>query len=91
MGEVGAFLKIERVGVPYRDPKERVGDYEEFAIRRPDPELAAQGARCMECGVPTTSTASPSNSSTRGGPPFVAREPLEDAASSAASSASTRL
>ena len=52
MGELGAFLKIERVGVPYRDPAERVGDYEEFLIRRPDPELAEQGARCMECGVP---------------------------------------
>jgi len=52
MGELGAFLKIERVGVPYRDPSERAGDYEEFVIRRPDPELSAQGARCMECGVP---------------------------------------
>src|ERR671916_488092 len=52
MGEVGAFLKIERVGVPYRDPAERAGDYEEFLIRRSDEELAAQGARCMECGVP---------------------------------------
>ena len=52
MGEVGAFLKIERVGVPYRDPGERVNDYEEFMVRRPDPELAEQGARCMECGVP---------------------------------------
>ncbi|HEX8158282.1 MAG TPA: glutamate synthase subunit beta [Solirubrobacteraceae bacterium] len=52
MGEIGAFLKIERVGVPYRDPGERRNDYEEFMVRRPDPELAAQGARCMECGVP---------------------------------------
>ena len=52
MGELGAFLKIERVGVPYRDPAERMHDYEEFMVRRPDPELAAQGARCMECGVP---------------------------------------
>ena len=52
MGELGAFLKIERVGVPQRDPGERVGDYGEFLIRRPDEELAAQGSRCMECGVP---------------------------------------
>jgi glutamate synthase (NADPH/NADH) small chain len=52
MGELGAFLKIERVGVPYRDPAERARDFKEFTIRRPDPELAAQGARCMECGVP---------------------------------------
>jgi glutamate synthase (NADPH/NADH) small chain len=52
MGELGAFLKIERVGVPYREPTERAHDFKEFMIRRPDPELAAQGARCMECGVP---------------------------------------
>jgi len=52
MGEIGAFLKIERVGVPHRDPTERVKDYEEFLIRRSDEELGAQGARCMECGVP---------------------------------------
>ena len=52
MGEVGAFLKIERAGVPYRDPAERAHDYKEFMVRRPDSELAEQGARCMECGIP---------------------------------------
>jgi len=52
MGELGAFLKIERVGVVYRDPAERSGDYREFLERRPDEELSEQGARCMECGVP---------------------------------------
>ena len=44
MGEQGAFLKIGRHGVPYRDPAERAKDFEEFMIRRPDDELAAQGA-----------------------------------------------
>jgi glutamate synthase (NADPH) small chain len=55
MGELGGFLKIERVGIPYEDPTERIsGDrtYREFTIQRSDEELAAQGARCMECGVP---------------------------------------
>jgi glutamate synthase (NADPH) small chain len=54
MGELGAFLKIERVGVPYKDPVERVGQdpYKEFLVSRTVPELQAQGARCMECGVP---------------------------------------
>jgi len=54
MGELGGFLKIQRVGVPYRDPAERVSQdaYREFIIQRSDEELAAQGARCMECGVP---------------------------------------
>ncbi|HEY3190311.1 MAG TPA: glutamate synthase subunit beta [Solirubrobacteraceae bacterium] len=52
MGELGAFLKIQRVGVPERDARERVGDFREFLLQRPDTELALQGARCMECGVP---------------------------------------
>ena len=55
MGELGGFLKIERVGVPYDDPIERISGehtYKEFVVQRPDDELAAQGARCMECGVP---------------------------------------
>jgi glutamate synthase (NADPH) small chain len=55
MGELGGFLKIERAGVPYEDATQRVeGEraYKEFLVRRPDEELAAQGARCMECGVP---------------------------------------
>jgi glutamate synthase (NADPH/NADH) small chain len=55
MGELGGFLRIERVGVPYEDPVRRVqGDnaYREFLVTRSDEELAAQGARCMECGVP---------------------------------------
>ena len=52
MGELGGFLKIERHGVPYEDPAKRVTDYKEFIVKRPDEELAEQGARCMDCGVP---------------------------------------
>jgi glutamate synthase (NADPH/NADH) small chain len=52
MGELGGFLKITRHGIPYRDAAERVNDYKEFVVDRPDEELAQQGARCMECGVP---------------------------------------
>jgi glutamate synthase (NADPH/NADH) small chain len=55
MGELGGFLRIERAGVPYEDPQHRIegeNAYQEFLVRRPDIELAAQGARCMECGVP---------------------------------------
>ena len=54
MGEIGGFLKIHRAGIPYKDPVERleVEPFREFLVRRSDEELAAQGARCMECGVP---------------------------------------
>src|SRR3712207_7681880 len=52
MGELGAFLKIERSPQVYRDPEERIRDYKEFLVPRPPEEIAAQGARCMECGIP---------------------------------------
>src|SRR3989454_1944000 len=52
MGKLGAFLQIERHGIPHRDPLERAHDYREFLVARPAEELRDQGARCMDCGVP---------------------------------------
>jgi glutamate synthase (NADPH/NADH) small chain len=52
MGELGAFLKIHRVGFDKRDPGERVHDYKQYFSLQSDEELARQGARCMDCGVP---------------------------------------
>jgi glutamate synthase (NADPH/NADH) small chain len=52
MGKLGGFLKIERRGIPQRDPRERVSDYHEFQLQRPVGELREQGARCMDCGIP---------------------------------------
>jgi glutamate synthase (NADPH/NADH) small chain len=61
MGELGAFLRIERKDYRERDPKERVGDYHEFVQTLEGEELAAQGARCMECGVPFCHNGCPLN------------------------------
>src|SRR6202042_3234787 len=52
MGELGAFLKVHRVGFEKRDPKTRVADYEQYFGLQPAEELRLQGARCMDCGVP---------------------------------------
>ncbi len=52
MGELGAFLKVHRVGFEKRDPKSRVDDYEQYFGLQPVEELRRQGARCMDCGVP---------------------------------------
>jgi glutamate synthase (NADPH) small chain len=52
MGKLGAFLQVERHGVLQRDASERAHDYHEFLLARPARELADQGARCMDCGVP---------------------------------------
>ena len=61
MGELGAFLKLSRVDNPERAPAERVLDYHEFVDTLADAELAQQGARCMECGVPFCHNGCPVN------------------------------
>ena len=52
MGELGAFLKIHRVGFDKRDPRARVRDYKQYFDLQPVDELRRQGARCMDCGIP---------------------------------------
>jgi glutamate synthase (NADPH/NADH) small chain len=52
VGELGAFLKIHRVGFETRDPRRRVEDYRQYFELQPDHELRRQGARCMDCGIP---------------------------------------
>src|SRR5437899_10122571 len=61
MGELGAFIKLDRVENPERDPKERVHDFREFVSTLPVVDLQQQGARCMECGVPFCHNGCPVN------------------------------
>jgi glutamate synthase (NADPH) small chain len=61
MGKLGAFLQIDRIDAPERAPAERVHDYHEFVQTLPEGELALQGARCMECGVPFCHNGCPVN------------------------------
>ena len=52
MGELGAFLKVHRVGFEKRDPERRVGDYRQYFALAPEEEIRRQGSRCMDCGIP---------------------------------------
>jgi len=52
MGKPSGFLEYPRKVVPYRDPKERVGDFNEIFTKPIVKNLKRQGARCMDCGVP---------------------------------------
>jgi glutamate synthase (NADPH/NADH) small chain len=61
MGKLGGFLQIDRVDAPERAPADRVHDYREFVQTLPEGELAQQGARCMECGVPFCHNGCPVN------------------------------
>jgi glutamate synthase (NADPH) small chain len=52
MGELGGFLRVERVNGPKRPVRDRVHDFEEYQQTLPVEGLQEQGARCMDCGVP---------------------------------------
>jgi glutamate synthase (NADPH/NADH) small chain len=61
MGKVTGFLEHARE-VPQRRPvTERVNDWFEIYLDFPDEKIRAQGARCMDCGVPFCHTGCPLN------------------------------
>jgi glutamate synthase (NADPH/NADH) small chain len=52
MGKPTGFIDYQRKPIPYRDPKERVKDWNEVHCKHEDEPLREQGARCMDCGTP---------------------------------------
>ncbi|MDA0835582.1 MAG: glutamate synthase subunit beta [Planctomycetota bacterium] len=58
MGDPKGFMTIERHVPSDRPPKLRILDWKEFHGHASEEELAGQGARCMDCGVPFCHTGS---------------------------------
>ena len=52
MGKPTGFLEIQRELPADRSPVARLKDWLEFHEHMPDAKLRAQGARCMDCGIP---------------------------------------
>ena len=52
MGKATGFIEIRRKKPPTRPVEERVQDWQEVYLPVPSADLEAQGARCMDCGVP---------------------------------------
>src|SRR5262245_44841095 len=52
MGKITGFLEIEREMPRRRPVDERLKDWRELEGKLPDAALQAQGARCMDCGIP---------------------------------------
>ena len=52
MGKPTGFLEIERHDRGYDKPEVRRKHWHEFLKPLPQPELRAQAARCMDCGIP---------------------------------------
>jgi NAD(P)H-dependent glutamate synthase small subunit len=52
MGKPTGFMEYPKKSVPYRDARERLGDFGEIFTPPAEDHLRNQGARCMDCGVP---------------------------------------
>jgi len=52
MGKITGFLEISRETPPRRPVEERLKDWQELEGKLPEDKLRAQGARCMDCGIP---------------------------------------
>ena len=52
MGKPTGFLEYERRDRTYLPVEERVRNWREFVVELPEDELARQGGRCMDCGIP---------------------------------------
>jgi glutamate synthase (NADPH/NADH) small chain len=52
MGKPTGFMEFERELPSDRSPLERVNDWKEFHEHFSESKLQAQGARCMDCGIP---------------------------------------
>ena len=52
MGKPTGFMEFARHDRAYAPVEQRLKHYHEFVIPLSDAELARQGARCMDCGIP---------------------------------------
>jgi glutamate synthase (NADPH) small chain len=52
MGKITGFMEIKRETPSRRPIGERLKDWREFDLKMPEEKLRAQGARCMDCGIP---------------------------------------
>jgi len=59
VGKVTGFLEHTREVPTRRPPTERISDWFEIYLDFPEDKIRAQGARCMDCGVPFCHTGCP--------------------------------
>ncbi|WP_088007006.1 glutamate synthase subunit beta [Indiicoccus explosivorum] len=53
MGKITGFMEYSRKAMPERKPAERANDWKDYTVPMTEEEVQVQGARCMDCGVPT--------------------------------------
>ncbi|MBH0230328.1 glutamate synthase subunit beta [Halobacillus yeomjeoni] len=70
MGKSTGFKEYERQSIPERDPATRTKDWDDYTLPMSDEEVQKQGARCMDCGVPTCHSGMEINGITTGCPVY---------------------
>ncbi|WLR48648.1 glutamate synthase subunit beta [Halobacillus litoralis] len=70
MGKSTGFMEYTRQSTPERDPETRIKDWEDYKLPLSDEEAQKQGARCMDCGVPTCHSGMEINGITSGCPVY---------------------
>ncbi|MFP3121621.1 glutamate synthase subunit beta [Ectobacillus funiculus] len=68
MGKPTGFMDYERHSRSERDPATRTNDWDIYTLPLEEAELERQGARCMDCGIPTCHTGTMINGMTSGCP-----------------------
>ena len=61
MGKTTGFLELDRIEETYEAPVARKKHYKEFVLALKETEAQAQGARCMDCGIPFCNNGCPVN------------------------------
>ncbi|MCD7035419.1 glutamate synthase subunit beta [Metabacillus sp. GX 13764] len=70
MGKSTGFMEYERKPAPERDPASRIKDWKDYKLPMAEEEVQKQGARCMDCGVPTCQSGMELNGATTGCPVY---------------------
>jgi glutamate synthase (NADPH/NADH) small chain len=61
MGKSTGFMEFDRLSEQSLPVVERLKNYREFTPRLTDQQIAVQGSRCMDCGIPFCTTGCPVN------------------------------
>lgn len=70
MGKPTGFMEYKRQTFDERNPAERTKDWNDYTSPLSEEEVKKQGARCMDCGVPTCQSGMEINGATTGCPVY---------------------
>ncbi|SFA96021.1 glutamate synthase (NADPH/NADH) small chain [Lentibacillus halodurans] len=70
MGKQTGFMEYERQAQKERNTAERIQDWSDYTAPMSEQDIQTQGARCMDCGVPTCHTGMEINGVTTGCPVY---------------------